>query len=59
MTRQQAEKEWELSKYTQIELEDEIERRVNERKREAEKLYAVKDVIGFDENGIAYNTEEI
>ena len=49
---------WELTKYSMTELQDEIERRINERKRESEKLYAVKDVIDFDENGIAYNTEE-
>lgn len=50
---------WELTKYSMTELQDEIERRMRERKREAESLYAVKDVIDFDENGEPFNTEEI
>lgn len=50
---------WELSKYSTTELQDELDRRFYEQQRRAESLYAVKDVIDFDENGIAYNTEEI
>ena len=50
---------WELTKYSMTELQDEIERRMRERKREAESLYAVKDVIDFDENGEPFNTESV
>lgn len=46
---------WELTKYTITELQDEIDRRLQEKAN----LYAVKDVIDFDENGEPFNTEEI
>lgn len=46
---------WELTKYTITELQDEIDRRLEEKAN----LYAVKDVIDFDENGEPFNTETI
>lgn len=46
---------WELTKYTITELQDEIDRRLQEKAN----LYAVKDVIDFDENGEPFNTEAI
>jgi hypothetical protein len=46
---------WELTKYTITELHDEIDRRLEEKAN----LYAVKDVIDFDENGEPFNTETI
>lgn len=46
---------WELTKYTITELQDEIDRRLQEKAN----LYAVKDVIDFDENGEPFNTETI
>lgn len=55
-----ARKSWELSKYTDEELKEELTLREKLSRIEAsENLYAVKDVIDFDEDGIPFNTEAL
>lgn len=56
---EQQQREWDLSKFSDNELIEEIRRRNQKEAREANKeyLYAKKDVIAFDEHGNPYDTE--